>query len=151
MHCHVTTETEDEMTKMGIHMIRKGDVIGDLTIEPAIYNDIKRKHELDPKIQDWKTRVGDGTVSIFSLHTDENVCFDGRWCVPSDFELKKLIMIEAHSTPYSVHPGGDKLYKNLKKTFWWPGMKKEVAEFVGRCLTCQRVKREQRRPQGKIQ
>ncbi|XP_074306221.1 uncharacterized protein LOC141641461 [Silene latifolia] len=57
-------------------------------------------------------------------------------------------MTEAYCTPYSVYPGGDKLYKALKKTFWWPGMKKEVAEFVGRCLTSQRVKGEQRRPQG---
>ncbi|XP_074291190.1 protein FAR1-RELATED SEQUENCE 7-like [Silene latifolia] len=56
-------------------------------------------------------------------------------------------MTEARCTLYSVHLGGDKLYKYLKKTFWWPGMKKDVAEFVARCLTCQRVKGEQRRPQ----
>ncbi|XP_074297602.1 peptidyl-prolyl cis-trans isomerase FKBP65-like [Silene latifolia] len=56
-------------------------------------------------------------------------------------------MTEAHCTPYSVHPGGDKLYMDLKKTFWWPDMKKEVAEFVARCLTCQRVNGEKRRPQ----
>ncbi|XP_074283199.1 uncharacterized protein LOC141607747 [Silene latifolia] len=76
--------------------------------------------ELDPKIQEWKPRVGDGTVSIFSIHTDGSVRFDGRSSVPSDIDLKKLIMTEAHCTPYSVHPGGDKLYKHLKKTFWWP-------------------------------
>ncbi|XP_074278230.1 uncharacterized protein LOC141601824 [Silene latifolia] len=107
---------KEEMNKRGIHMIRKGDIISDLTIEPEHYDDIKRKQELDPKIYEWKTRVG-----------------------------------MAHCTPYSVHPGGDKLYKDLKKTFWWPGMKNDVAEFVARCLTCQRVKGEQWRPQGKIQ
>ncbi|XP_074304076.1 uncharacterized protein LOC141638633 [Silene latifolia] len=126
---------KDEMAKMGIHMIRMGDAIGGLTIEPELYDDIKRKQILDPKIVKWKARV-EG---------------DGRWCVPSDTELKKLIMIEAHCTPYLVHPGGDKLYKDLKKTFWWPSMKKEVAEFVARWLTFQRVKGEQRRPQGNIQ
>ncbi|XP_074266134.1 uncharacterized protein LOC141588600 [Silene latifolia] len=55
-------------------------------------------------------------------------------------------MAEAHCTPYSVHPGGDKIYKDLKKTFWWPNMKRDVAKFMARCLTCQRVKGEQQRP-----
>ncbi|XP_021718771.1 uncharacterized protein LOC110686456 [Chenopodium quinoa] len=48
-----------------------------------------------------------------------------------------------------MHPGGDNLYKDMKKTFWWPNMKKEVAEFVAKCLTCQKVKIEHCRPQGK--
>ncbi|XP_010684432.1 uncharacterized protein LOC104898992 [Beta vulgaris subsp. vulgaris] len=58
----------------------------------------------------------------------------GRWCVPNDLELKKKILEEAHCTPYSVHPGCDKLYKDLKANFWWPCMMREVAEFVARCL-----------------
>ncbi|XP_074306292.1 uncharacterized protein LOC141641532 [Silene latifolia] len=135
---------------MGIHMIHKGDAIGDLTIELELYDDIKRKQEVDPKIQEWKSRVESGTVSRLFINTDGSVHFDGRWCVSND-DLKKLIMTEAHCTPYSVHPGSDKLYKDLKKTFWWPGMKKDVAEFVARCLTYQRIKGEQRRPQDKIQ
>ncbi|XP_074297727.1 uncharacterized protein LOC141628488 [Silene latifolia] len=52
-------------------------------------------------------------------------------------------MTEAHCTPYSVHLGSDKLYKILKKTLWWPSMKKDVAKFVARCLAFQKVKREQ--------
>ncbi|XP_074278356.1 uncharacterized protein LOC141601948 [Silene latifolia] len=141
----------DEMSKMGIHMIRKGDAISDLTIEPELYDDIKRIQELDPKVQKWKIRVGDGTVSIFSIHTDGSVRFDGTWCVLSDIDLKKSIIMKAHCTPYSVHPGGDKLYNNLNKMFWWLGMRKDVTEFVARCLTCQKVKGEQRRPHSKIQ
>ncbi|XP_074278095.1 uncharacterized protein LOC141601697 [Silene latifolia] len=94
----------EEVKRMGICMIRKGDSIGDLTIEPELYAEIREK-------------------------------FSGRWCVPDNDELKKNIVVEAYSTPYSVHPGGDKLYKDLKKTFWWPKMKKEVAEFVGRFIS----------------
>ncbi|XP_074288691.1 uncharacterized protein LOC141613849 [Silene latifolia] len=48
-------------------------------------------------------------------------------------------MTEVHCPPYSVHPGGQKVYKDLKKTFSWPNMKKDVAEFMAKCLTCQRV------------
>ena len=39
-------------------------------------------------------------------------------------------MDEAHNSMYSVHPGTDKMYYDLRKMFWWPGMKKDVAEFV---------------------
>jgi len=60
-------------------------------------------------------------------------------------------MEEAHNTPYSVHPGGGKLYKDLKENFWWPNMKREIAEFVARCLTCQKVKIEHQRPGGLLQ
>ncbi|XP_074292741.1 uncharacterized protein LOC141619619 [Silene latifolia] len=136
---------------MGIFMIRKGDAIGDLTIKPDLYENIKSKQELDPKIQEWKSRVESGTVSKFSIHTDGSVRFDGRCCVPDDADLRRVILLEAYCTPYSVHPGDDKLYKDHKKSFWWPNMKRDVAEFVAKSLTCQRVKGEQQRPQVKIQ
>lgn len=55
---------------------------------------------------------------------------------------------DAHATPYSIHPRGTKMYNDLKRHFWWPGMKKDVARFVGECLTCQQVKSEHQRPAG---
>ena len=66
-------------------------------------------------------------------------------------EVKRKLMEEGHNTPYSMHPRGDKLYKDLKKVYWWPRMKNEVAEFVAKCLTCQKVKIEHKRPQGTVQ
>ncbi|XP_074318990.1 uncharacterized protein LOC141655861 [Silene latifolia] len=107
--------------------------------------------ERSKKITRWCTAVADGGASRFTVGEDDGLKFDGRWCVLVDEEMKRNILTEAHSTPYSVHPGGDKLYKDLKKSFQWPWMKKEVAEFVLRCLTCQRVKGEHKRPQGKVQ
>ena len=49
-------------------------------------------------------------------------------------------MEEAHSSTYAMHPGSTKMYKTLKEHYWWNGMKKEIAGFVSRCLTCQQVK-----------
>ena len=43
------------------------------------------------------------------------------------------------------------MYRDLKETFWWPEMKKEIAEFVSRCLQCQQVKAEHQRPAGLLQ
>ncbi|GJS77866.1 reverse transcriptase domain-containing protein [Tanacetum coccineum] len=49
---------------------------------------------------------------------------------------------------YSIHPGSDKMYQDLKKLYWWPNMKAIIAEYVGKCLTCSRVKAECQKPSG---
>ena len=43
---------------------------------------------------------------------------------------------EAHRSKLSIHPGGNKMYQNVKRHFWWPSMKREIAEYVSRCMTC---------------
>ena len=74
-----------------------------------------------------------------------------RMCVPEYGELKRDIIEEAHSSTYAMHPSSTKMYRTLKEHYWWNGMKKEIASFVSRCLTCQQVKTEHQRPAGKIQ
>jgi hypothetical protein len=49
---------------------------------------------------------------------------------------------EAHDSSYSIHPGGNKMYQDLKVSYWWYGMKREFVEYVTLCNTCQRVKEE---------
>ncbi|XP_074305472.1 uncharacterized protein LOC141640662 [Silene latifolia] len=142
---------QDELKEMGICVKRKGESVGDLTIEPELYVDVREKQKGDQKVEKWRTAMVEGVPSRFVVGIDGSLKFDGRWCIPDDEELKRKILTEEHSTPYCVHPGGDKLYKDLKKTFSWPGIKKEVAEFVSRCLVCQRVNGEHKRQQGKVQ
>ena len=77
--------------------------------------------------------------------------FRDRICIPTKEELRKLIMEEAHKSSLSIHPGTTKMYQDLKKMFWWSGMKKEVVEFVARCLVCQKTKVEHRKPYGELQ
>jgi hypothetical protein len=62
--------------------------------------------------------------------------------------LKQLILKEAHDTPYSIHPGGTKMYQDLKEQFCWHGMKREIAFYIARCDICQRVKAKHQRPAG---
>ena len=64
----------------------------------------------------------------------------GHLCVPDNDELRKDILDEAHKSRMTIHPGGTKMYKDLKRNFWWEGMKREVAEYVAKCFTCQQVK-----------
>ncbi|GJW64963.1 putative reverse transcriptase domain-containing protein [Tanacetum coccineum] len=74
-----------------------------------------------------------------------------RIWVPLKGEVRTLIMDEAHKLKYSVHPGGDKMYYDLRDRYWWPGMKKDIAEYVRKCLTCLKVKAEHQRPSGLLQ
>ncbi|GJW57384.1 putative reverse transcriptase domain-containing protein [Tanacetum coccineum] len=60
-------------------------------------------------------------------------------------------MDEAHTSRYSVHPGADKMYYDLRDLYWWPGMKRDVAEYVSRCLTCFKIKAEHHKPSGLLQ
>lgn len=87
----------------------------------------------------------------FTEAKDNALILNGRLCVPQDEKLKNEIMSEAHETPYTAHPGSTKLYIDLKNTFWWKGMKKDIASFVERCLACQQVKAVHQRPYGTFQ
>ena len=78
--------------------------------------------------------------------------FNGRWCLPTEeASLKERILDEAHCAKFSVHSGGDKMYQDLKLMFWWSRMKKDIVQYVSRCLTCQKVKSEHKRPCGLLQ
>ena len=60
-------------------------------------------------------------------------------------------MIEAHRSKFVVHPGSTKMYQDLKRQYWWEGMKRDVANFVAKCMVCQQVKAEHQRPSGLLQ
>ncbi|GJT86472.1 putative nucleotidyltransferase, ribonuclease H [Tanacetum coccineum] len=66
-------------------------------------------------------------------------------------DVRTLIMDEAHKSKYYVHPGADKIYYDLRDRYWWPGMKKDIAEYVSKCLTCLKVKAKHQRPSGLLQ
>ncbi|KAL0560424.1 hypothetical protein IC582_000829 [Cucumis melo] len=69
----------------------------------------------------------------------------------SDSAVKTELLSEAHSSPFSMHPGSTKMYQDLKRVYWWRNMKREVAEFVSKCLVCQQVKAPRQKPAGLLQ
>ncbi|GJR35331.1 putative reverse transcriptase domain-containing protein [Tanacetum coccineum] len=68
--------------------------------------------------------------------------------VPCYGDLRTVIMYESHKSKYSIHPSSDKMYQDMKKLYWWPNMKADIATYVSKCLTCARVKAEHQRPSG---
>ncbi|GKC00805.1 putative reverse transcriptase domain-containing protein [Tanacetum coccineum] len=75
-------------------------------------------------------------------------CLHGRSWVPCYGDLRFVIMHESHNSKYSTHPGSEKMYQDMKKLYWWPNIKADIATYVSKCLTCARVKAEHQRPSG---
>ena len=87
-----------------------------------------------------------GLVKELEPKADEVLYFMERIWVPSFNNMRELVMNEAHKSRYSIHPGADKMYKDLKEFYWWPGMKLAIAIYVGKCLTYSKVKAEHQKP-----
>ncbi|GJX14558.1 putative reverse transcriptase domain-containing protein [Tanacetum coccineum] len=92
-----------------------------------------------------------GLERHFEQRDDGEIYFFDRIWIPSVGGVRKLIMDEAHTSRYSVHPGADKMYYDLRDLYWWPGMKRDIAEYVSRCLTCSKIKAEHQKPSGLLQ
>ncbi|GJR86970.1 putative reverse transcriptase domain-containing protein [Tanacetum coccineum] len=85
------------------------------------------------------------------VRSDGTKCLKGRVWLPLFGGLMDLIMLESHKSKYSIHPGSDKMYHDLKKLYWWPNMKVDIATYVSKCLTCAKVKAEHQKPSGLLQ
>ncbi|GKD02057.1 putative reverse transcriptase domain-containing protein [Tanacetum coccineum] len=92
-----------------------------------------------------------GIDEMIKLRNDGALYYLDRIWVPLKGDVRALIMDEAHKSKYSVHPRADKMYYDLRDCYWWSGMKKDIAVYVSRCLTCLKVKAEHQRPFGLLQ
>ncbi|KAJ9557796.1 LOW QUALITY PROTEIN: hypothetical protein OSB04_012410 [Centaurea solstitialis] len=102
-------------------------------------------------IDNIKKETLHGVEKEFEKKGDGVCYFKGRIWIPSVEQLRKMIRDEAHQSKYSIHPGSDKMYKGLKEHYWWPGMKRDIATYVSKCLTCAKVKAEHQKPSGLLQ
>ncbi|GJS81865.1 putative reverse transcriptase domain-containing protein [Tanacetum coccineum] len=92
-----------------------------------------------------------GLDEMIEQRSDGTLYYLDRIWVPLKGEVRTLIMNEAHKSKNSVHLGDDKMYYDLRDRYWWPGMKKDIAEYVNKYLTCLKVKAEHQRPSGLLQ
>ncbi|GJU20988.1 putative nucleotidyltransferase, ribonuclease H [Tanacetum coccineum] len=120
-----------------------------LRVEPNLISQIKTAQKDDGEI--WAIIQNIDQQTEFRVD-DDGILWQGtKLCVPEDPTLREALMTEAHSSPFSIHPGSTKMYHDLKQHFWWSGMKRDVATFVSKCLTCQQVKIEHQRASGLLQ
>ncbi|KAL0541130.1 hypothetical protein IC582_021167 [Cucumis melo] len=125
--------------------------LAQLTVQPTLRQRIIDAQSNDPYLVEKRGLAEAGQAVEFSLSSDGGLLFERRLCVPSDSAVKTELLSEAHSSPFSMHPGSTKMYQDLKRVYWWRNMKREVAEFVSRCLVCQQVKAPRQKPAGLLQ
>nr|GEY01502.1 hypothetical protein [Tanacetum cinerariifolium] len=107
----------------------KNEDIGGMLVENAKNPEVIREQKLEPR--------ADGTQWL-----------NGRSWLPCYGNLRTVIMHESHKSKYSVHLGSDKMYQDIKKLYWYPNMKADIATYVSKCLICAKVKAEHQRPSG---
>jgi hypothetical protein len=120
-------------------------------LEPTLEREIKEARKDDEKISEIRQLILEGRGKDFREDAEGVVWFKDRLCVPNVQSIRELILKEAHETVYFIHPGSEKMYQDLKKKFRWYGMKREIAEHVAICDSCQRIKVEHQKPAGLLQ
>ncbi|TYK04587.1 ty3-gypsy retrotransposon protein [Cucumis melo var. makuwa] len=125
--------------------------LAQLTVQPTLRQRIIDAQSNDPYLVEKRGLAEAGQAVEFSISSDGGLLFQRRLCVPSDSAVKTELLSEAHSSPFSMHPGSTKMYQDLKRVYWWRNMKREVAEFVSKCLVCQQVKAPRQKPAGLLQ
>jgi len=131
-------------------MVKKG-YLATLTIKSDLYDQIKEAQKNNKGMARIRDLMKESKAKCFSID-DQGVLFFGkRIVVPKDLSLRHLILDEAHSSQFSIHPGSTKMYQDLKQKFWWTRMKQEIARYVAECDVCQRVKAEHLKPAGTLQ
>jgi hypothetical protein len=109
----------------------------EMEVGSSLLQEIQRGQLEDEKIQEIKHNIKEEKSPGFS-EDDEGVLWcKGRICVTNVKELKDKIFHEAHESAYSIHLGGNKMYHDLKATYWWYGMKRDIVEYVALCGTYQ--------------
>ena len=119
-----------------------GALLAQLSVIPDLKQMIVDAQKHDAKLQEIVQLVSTRDKTDFSMDGDGSLLYKSRLCVPNDMDLKKNILYENHNTIFTMHPGSNKMYQDMKQYYWWQGMKRDISEYVAKCLTCQQVKAE---------
>jgi hypothetical protein len=123
---------------------------GGIEVKPMLEDLIRKAQRLDTEMAGLAKKAS--KEQLLDLRTNEKgvLWFRNRLCVPKG-EARGILLDEAHNSAYSIHLETTKMYLDLKTRYWWRGMKKEIAQYVAQCDTCQRTKAEHQRPEGVLQ
>nr|GEV78094.1 putative reverse transcriptase domain-containing protein [Tanacetum cinerariifolium] len=119
-----------------------------MTIHPKLPSQILEAQTEAIKEENIKAENLQGMDKAFEICPDGTCCIKNQNWLPLFGNLRDLIMHESHKSKYSIHLSSNKMYQDLKKLYWWPNIKAIIAEYVGKCLTCYRVKAECQKPSG---
>src|SRR4051812_48203953 len=121
----------EKFRKLNLDLVPAG-YINNLVVEPTIHERIREAQFGSSMIQKIKQGIAASVTKYgcFSVHSDDTVLFEDLVVVPKEGDLREVIMNEAHDSKMSIHPDSTKMYQDLKKSFWWTRMKRDVSRFV---------------------
>ena len=155
-HCNcLTVKPRDitlcqELENLGIEMIPQGS-LANLKIDSNLEAQIITEQKEDKGMKYLKEKISNRAPIDFKVDDAGVIWFKDWLVVPKVPELRQRILDEAHTTRYSIHPGSNKMYQDLKQRFWWTKMKIEIAHYVAQCETYRRVKAIHLRSSGELQ
>ena len=121
-----------------------------IRVEPDLISRIIQAQTEDAEARSYRAKIeSDFGLDQWTISDDRGIRFHNRLFVP--LSLREDVLKESHQSQFTVHPGGTKMFHDVARNFWWNGMKKDIAAFVSRCLTCQQVKAEHKHPGGLLQ
>ena len=126
-------------------------MLASIEVRGTFIEEIKAKQFEDENLEELRKKTAIGKTQDITLDVDGVLNFKGRICVSRVDELIEKLLAESHGSRYSIHPGVTKMYRDLKRIYWWPGMKKDIAEFVSKCQNCKQVKYEHQKLAGLLQ
>jgi hypothetical protein len=126
----------EEFYKLNLRIVTNTEAT-EMEVGSNLLQEIQKGQVEDEKIQEIKCNIKEEKSPDFLKDEEGVLWYKGRICVPSIKELKDKILHEAHESAYSIHTGGNKMYHDLKATYWWYGMKRDIAEYVALCDACQ--------------
>ncbi|XP_073294633.1 uncharacterized protein [Primulina huaijiensis] len=145
---------ESKANKVVISLSQKSTskvTLASLSAQSCLLETVKLNQDQDQVSAKVKEQVKEGKFQDLQIDDKGILWMKGRMCVPDTDNLRREVMTEAHKSKFSIHPGSTKMYRDLKKNFWWNGMRRDEAEFVSKCLVCQQVKTEYQRYGGLLQ
>ncbi|KAG6513858.1 hypothetical protein ZIOFF_024195 [Zingiber officinale] len=101
-----------------------------MTLASTLLSDIQTAQDQDPEIRKIKQGLAESESGEFRVSDSGVLYFGDRLCFPDQEELRRKILDEAHKTPYAMHSDSTKMYQDLKRRLWWPGMKRDIARYI---------------------
>jgi hypothetical protein len=128
-------ELYEEFERLNLGLVAHTEGIT-IEVEPTLEQEIRKGQLEDPKIKEIREMIEAGKAPDFTEDEQGTVWFRRRICVPDVDQLHEKILLEAHDSAYSIHPGSTKMYEDMKERYWWYGMKRDVAARVALCDAC---------------
>ncbi|WMV18244.1 hypothetical protein MTR67_011629, partial [Solanum verrucosum] len=128
---------------MQLGISEKGGVLASIVLRATLFE--------DENLNELRKNTVIGKTQKTTLDAKGVLNFKERICVPRVGDLIQKLLAKSHGSRYSIHSGVTKMYRDLKRLYWWPGMKKDITEFVAKCQNCQQVMYEHQSPAGLLQ